>query len=187
MPSMDVANIGAGSQIAPIASSSIDAAGGAGTSSLWQRSLNTVGQVMKTPGAMQLISGFAQGAMNANQMDAYLKYQAAHAPGQVAGGVKNSFGGFANNPNVSGTVQNPTAATLPQFAPPQPGGLPMPGQNSPSAESYGMQGYGQPGYGQQTQAGNPANDPYRHMLQNEGLLSQQTPFIESPYDQSYAG
>jgi hypothetical protein len=162
-----------------------------GPSSLWDKSLGVAKTLISTPGVPTLLGGILQGVNQASLMNAQMKYQAARAPGQIAGGAGNAWGGFPTNKNITAAnaaTANPHAAPLPQLTPYtqapqtmtpqqipvyQPAQEPMPGYGqSPYSAQY--PGYGLPGYGQQPPA-----------QQQQGLLSQ-TPFIDSPYDQSYA-
>jgi hypothetical protein len=170
-------------------------------SSLWDTSLGVAKSVLGTPGVPSLIGGVAQGLMAGNLQNAQMKWQEAHAPGQIAGGAGNAWGGFAQNKNLTPTTPMPTNTQLPPLTPyhaqaNQAQAPAMPGVNQLGSNSANYPGYGTPGYGQQFP---PGTGPYgtqplaavqpgmmpQDQYQQQGLLSQQTPFIESPYDESY--
>lgn len=142
------------------------------TSSAWAGALNTTKSILQFPGVMQGISGLLNGYQQGQMYNQQLKWMQAHAPGQITGGVKNAFGGFAMNQNLQQQPPGPPQHLIPAAGGPVPGYAPQgtgnpapgapgvfgqptnqppyaPGMNSPSAESYGLMGYGMPGYGVQ--------------------------------------
>lgn len=168
-------------------------------SSLWQTSLGVAKTAMSTPGVPSLIGGLLNSYSQGQMLNAQMKYAEQHAPGQIAGGAANAWGGFAQNKNLTPTTPLPAKSSLPPLTPytlpPNQAGVPtMPGVNQPGSNSSRYLGYGTPGYGQQFPPGTQPIYPTGQMpqdlaqqqgLQQQGLLSQQTPFIESPYDESY--
>lgn len=169
-------------------------------SSLWQTSLDIAGKAMKTPGVPSLIGGMLNSYQQSAMMNAQMKYQAERAPGNIAGGAGNAWQGFAQNKNLTPTTPMPSNSQLPPLTPyhlqPNQAQAPgMPGINQPGSNSANYPGYGTPGYGQQYPPGTAPPQPMplaamgqipQDQYQQQGLLSQQTPFIESPYDESYA-
>jgi hypothetical protein len=174
------------------------------TSSWWQSSLDTAGKVMKTPGVLQMLSSGINAYQQGQLYNQNLKWMAAHAPGQIQGGVPQGiFGGFAQhgaagtNPNVAGenvAAHGRVARVNTNSAQPDlPGGITadprsLPGMNQ-SAATAPYPGYGTPGYGQQSPRSGPPpisqqlaeRDPY----QQAGILGGgEMPYVESPYDQS---
>lgn len=187
--------------------------GGMTASSLWDNSLGVAKSVLGTPGVPSLISGVAQGLMASNLQNAQMKWAEQHAPGQVAGGTGGAWGApgsFPANKNLTPQQPTPTTTKLPQPVPYtqaaqqvplyQVGAQPMPGTNEPGPYTKiggQWQGYGTPGFGQQYPPGTQPGAPYppttlaQQQMQpgmQPGLLgggSEQMPFIESPYDESY--
>ena len=158
-------------------------------SSLWDQSLGIAGKIMTTPGAPSLLAGVLNGYEQGKMIDAQQKWAEAHAPGQVAGGAAGAWNGMAMNQNLKPNTPMPTAAKLPALSPyqqpsPQMPQVPMPGADQPGSNSARYPGYGTPGYGQQAPS-YPPSIMAPQQGQDDGLLSQ-TPFIDSPYDQSYA-
>jgi hypothetical protein len=174
------------------------------TSSWWQSSLDTAGKVMKTPGVMQMLSSGINSYQQGQMYNQNLKWMAAHAPGQIQGGVPQGvFGGFAQqgaagtNPNVAGenvAAHGRVARVNTNSAQPDlPGGITadprsLPGMNQAAATAP-YPGYGTPGYGQQSPRSGPP--PIRQQLaeqdpnQQAGILGGgEMPYVESPYDQS---
>jgi hypothetical protein len=158
---------------------------------LWDTSLGVAKSVLGTPGVPSLIGGLLQSYSSAEQQNALMKYANERAPGQITGGAANAWNGFAQNKNLAPTTPMPTKTQLPQL---QPYTLPpnqsqppaMPGVNQPGSNSANYPGYGTPGYGQQYPPPPPGSQQALQLqTQQQGLLSQQTPFIESPYDESY--
>lgn len=168
-------------------------------SSLWDKSLSIAGQIMKTPGMPSLIGGFFRNYEQGKMMEAQQKWAEAHAPGQIAGGAAGAWGPpgtFAMNKNLTPNTPMPTAGKLPALSPytqPSPlmPGVAMPGYGQPGSQSSQYPGYGTPGYGQQPPVGGgyPPSIMAPQVMpeqQDDGGLLSQTPFIDSPYDQSYA-
>lgn len=193
-------SLGQGADLTQTAASGSIASPG-GTSSWWQSSLDTAGKVMKTPGVMQMLSSGINSYQQGQMYNQNLKWMAAHAPGQIQGGVPEGvFGGFAKagtNPNIAGenvAEHGRVARVNTNSAQPDlPGGITadprsLPGMNQ-AAASAPYPGYGTPGYGQQSPRSGPPplsqqfaqQDPN----QQAGILGGgEMPYVESPYDQS---
>lgn len=162
-----------------VAAGGIPATGGA--SGLWGASLSTAKGLLGIPGIGQGIMGLIGGYQQAQMFNKGLAWQEAHAPGQIAGGVKNAFGGFDLPSNLQQTPTGAPAGSAPRspmatYNPPGGTPLPMPapaytpGMNDPYATTAMYPGYGLPGYGVQG------------MNQQPGLLApHMIPFMESPY------
>jgi hypothetical protein len=165
-------------------SSLAGAAGSASTtpgapSSLWDSALSTTKSILTTPGIPSLIGGLLNSYNQADLINAQMKWQEEHAPGQIAGGAANAWKGFpTSNPNVAASSVSPTTPTPATLKAPQPYNVanqppiqtPMPGYGQ-SLYSAGMPGYGTPGYGQQPPAG-------------QGLIDQgpnTLPYMDDPY------
>lgn len=172
------------------------------TSSWWQSSLDTAGKVMKTPGVMQMLSSGINSYQQGQLYNQNLKWMAAHAPGQIQGGVPQGvFSGYAHgagtNPNVAGenvAAHGRVAPVNTNSAQPNlPGGITadprsLPGMNQAAATAP-YPGYGTPGYGQQSPRSGPPpisqQLAYQDPNQQAGILGGgEMPYVESPYDQS---
>lgn len=176
---------------------------GAGTpgepSSWWDASLHTAGKVLGTPGVSQLLGSGINAYMQGQMYNQNLQWMAAHAPGQIAGGVpKGVFSGYAGtSPNVAGENvaahgRVPTVNTQPQqFAANTPGvgGITTDPRNLPGmSPTQQYPGYGTPGYGQQPPGSGPPPVQQQLAMQNgpqQSILGgAEMPYVESPYDQS---
>lgn len=174
-----------------------------GASSLWGSAVNVAKQVITTPGVPSLISGVLQNYQQAKMYNDGKKWAEAHAPGQIEGGAANAWmntSAFPANKNLTPATPTPSPDKLPMLTPYnaaaqsvpqyQVGPQPLPGANQPGPfTQYGGQwpGYGTPGYGEQFPPGQqPSNGPYPPGLLGGQSQQQPMPFIESPYDESYA-
>jgi hypothetical protein len=199
-PLMGVGDVTGGMQAAPVDSAAAEA--GMAPTSMWGGALHAAGQIMRFPGVTQGLFGMLQSYGQGQMYNQELKWREAHAPGQITGGVKNAFAGFAMNPNLQQTPipqaahmtmmaggPNPMAHGNP--APNAPGVFGQttnyrapytPGMNDPYAASAHIPGYGLPGFGVQSMPLATNNPEYQQIAQ-AGLLGPQ-PFMDDPNEQT---